>query len=657
VCGICGAYGLKGRPALEESEFDLMLASLKQRGPDATYRFSSDRVMLGNTRLAIIDVEGGHQPAKSEDGTIPVVFNGEIYNHALISREILKKKHVFNSRSDTEVLPHLYEELSERMFRELNGMFAIALYDSSNDRFILARDRLGEKPLYYGFANDTLYFASEPKALLVLPCFARIDPAAFCAYLRLEYVPAPFSIFKGIKKLPPGHFLSFERGRRTIGRFFEIPYTCEIKDERHAVSSLESLIEDSVRMRLISDVPLGVFLSGGIDSSLVAAMAAKHARGRVKTFTIGFEEPDFDESAHALRVARHLSTDHDMEIFSIDALAEKFEEAFAYLDEPLGDASYLPTWFLSRFAKKKVTVALGGDGGDELFFGYPTYIAHNLIRYYDRLPSGLARILSALVESFMPVSTSNISFDFKLRRFISGHRTRMTARHARWLGSFDDASGAVPLPALLSDDFQAIVAECPAEKFFSPILSSCGASGTFERIAYLDMFTYLSDDILVKVDRASMANSLECRAPFLDHRIVLQLARIIEKIKFDGVNLKKLLRKIALRHLPKEIVDRPKKGFGIPVGRWLKENVSRRAPLGRCGQSDRSGQCSHGGQLLPIARELLSAERISQAGIFRSDAVSKLLEDHISGKADNRKQLFTLIAFEIWRSRHGKAGF
>lgn len=616
MCGICGYIGPErdGTRAILEA----MTRTLVHRGPDDEGYFYGNGVGFGARRLSIIDIRGGHQPLHNEDGTIWVALNGEIYNYRELQEDLEKKGHQFSTRTDTEVLVHAYEESGPDFVRQLNGMFAFALWDGKEKRLVLARDRLGIKPLYYIESGKGLIFASEPKALLAHPdVSAKLNMEALKKYLVLEFIPSPHSIFQGIEKLLPGHILINEKGRARIERYWGLSYTkCGPPTEDEAADDLLHLLRSSVSLRLRSDVPLGVFLSGGIDSSTVAAVMAECAPGRVKSFSIGFDDPAFDESHWAEESSRYIGTDHRLQKLSPKKLLELIPHIGEVLDEPLGDASIVPTYLLSKFTREHVTVALGGDGGDELFAGYPTYQAHRLAGIFDRLPSSCVAAMRMGAEA-LPSSFGDWTWDFKAKRFFAGLSHVPPVRHHIWVGSFSPEE---------ADDV--IVQDCPCDPLGDAkrYWEECDSDSPVERAQYLDLKLYLQDDILTKVDRASMACSLEVRSPFLDYRIVEFLACLPSRMKLKGLTRKYILRKAAEGLLPSGIAGRKKKGFSVPVARWLN------------------------GELKELADALLNERRLNKEGIFRWDVVKRLLEEHRAGFRDHRKKLWTLLIFELWHN-------
>ena len=611
MCGICGVAG--GNPAGGRELVGRMCSALAHRGPDDEGSVHLDGVTLGMRRLSIIDLEGGHQPMPNEDSTVWAIQNGEIYNHLELRELLVAAGHSFNTQSDTEVLVHGYEEWGEAMVDRLNGMFAFAVLDRRRGVVLLARDRMGIKPLHYAIDGKRLVFASELKALLRDPALRReIDPVALDQYLAYEFVPSPRSIVLGIDKLQPAHILtwSVRDGTHRIRRYWspELGVADGHRSLDEESERLREVLRESVRKELISDVPLGVFLSGGIDSSAVAAMMTQLG-GDVKSFSVGFADRSFDESRYARQVAHHLGTEHRELTLEPDMLLGLIPKLPSLLDEPLGDASIIPTYLLSEFTRRHVKVALGGDGGDELFAGYPTLQAHRLAAYYLRAPRVLREgVVEPLVRR-LPVSRGNLSFDFRAKRFVGGARYPVAERHQRWMGSFNAQERAVLLAREVPHEVE------DGEAAYADPLN---------QVLALDMRLYLENDILVKLDRASMMASLEGRVPLLNNDFVEYATHLPLNMKLRRLRSKFLLKRALRGLLPEAILNRPKKGFGIPVAHWF------RGPLKE--------------QLLSV----LSPERIARKGFFDPAAVAALIGDHLDGRRDNRKQLWTLFAFELW---------
>jgi asparagine synthase (glutamine-hydrolysing) len=625
MCGICGVAGLPEH--VDQEVVFAMTATLAHRGPDDDGFFfdlqagRDSAAGLGFRRLSIIDLTTGHQPITNETETLHVICNGEIYNFKELRAGLQRRGHRFATNSDAEVIVHLYEEEGPRLVERLNGMFAFALWDSVQRRLLLARDRLGKKPLYYADVAGTVLFGSELKALLQHPaCPRSIDPEALSCYLAFEYVPSPLSIFSGVKKLPAGHLLEWHAGRSDVRSYWQprIPPEPPERSPQSWAADLREHLRESVRLRLVSDVPIGVFLSGGVDSSaIVATMAELVDPSAIKTFSIAFEERSFDESEYARLVAATYGTEHHEEVFTPSAMADALEPVVRTLDEPFADPSVLPTYLLSRFAHQSVKVALGGDGADELFAGYPTFAAHRVADLY-RLPSWLHRQLIQ-AAGLLPVSTDNLSAEFKLKRFLSAARERPEVRDQLWLG------------ALSHDDQRRVLIDQPSVDPLTRLVSdSNGATRAADRLTLQYLRYYLEGDILPKVDRASMATSLEVRAPFLDFRLVEFALSIPGELKLRRMGGKRIL-KLALKDtLPKQVLRRPKKGFGIPISLWLKHDFRW------------------------LVDELLEPARLRSQGIFEPVAVGALVADHLAGRSDNRKALWTLLMFQLWYENYGR---
>lgn len=632
MCGIAGWANKDSNQTKkfgDEALLHSMCERMEHRGPDSEGLWLEDGVALGMRRLSIIDLHTGEQPVYSEDKSIVAIMNGEIYNFWEIRKDLEKRGHKFVTQTDTEVIPHLYEEFGEDFVDSLNGMFAIALWDKNLKKLVITRDRFGEKPLYYGIFDDKLFFASELKVLLA---HSEINPEinleALNQYLSYDYVPAPLSIFEGIYKLPAAHKLIWKDGGFEIDRYWDLDFQKKTPKPtvNEATEQLQDLLSESVKMRLISDVPLGILLSGGIDSSAVAAFAVRHSTEKVKTFSIGFEEDSFDESKYAREVAAHLGTEHYEDILSVETAADLISEIGSWLDEPLSDGSLLPTFLLSRFVRRYVTVALGGDGGDEIFAGYPMYFAHKVAKIYNTIPQFIRSGLIEPVTNNLPVSTNNLSFDYKAKRFIASANHNQIERHHSWFGSFSGEQKE----KLLGENVKSSTSNLDIYKRARELANACNAENKIEKMQYLDMNFYLAEDILTKVDRASMAVSLEVRAPFLDHKVAEFASSLPFEYKLKGRNTKYILKQSVKDLIPQSIINRPKKGFGIPIAEWLK------------------------GRLNPLMNDMLSAERINKQGFFDSQYVEKLIKNHEKGISNNYKQLWTLLVFQIWFEKFGK---
>jgi len=605
---------------------------LKHRGPDDEGEVILDSsevsVGLGHKRLSIIDLSpAGKQPMANEDETIWITFNGEIYNFREIRKELEGKGHKFRSHSDTEVIVHLYEELGTKCLERLNGMFAFALWDAKQKSLFLARDRTGKKPLHYCVHRGHFLFASEIKALLQHPLVSReIDLKSLNKYLAYEYVPAPNSSFKAIKKLEPGYCLLFRGGAAVTSQYWDIPmedYPISDRTEAQYIDELKELLERAVTARLeAADVPVGLFVSGGLDSGVVAAMA-RRAKENLQCFSIGFEEASFDESRYAQQVARSLGIKHHLKVFRAQEMLHMVERLPEILDEPLADPSILPLYLLSQFAAEHMKVVLSGDGGDELFAGYQTYQAHKLVTFYDALPGFIKEFVKALAFR-LPVSHKYLSLDFKIKQFLKGVGVSSEVRFFLWRGAFSN----VERHALLRPEVRRELQNENAYEEIYRYVRKSGLTKELERILYLSMKLYLQDNNLVTVDRASMANGLEVRSPLLDRDVVDFVCRLPMEYKLNGLKTKYILKKVAEELLPRNIVYRKKKGFGVPLAKWLT------------------------GELREFMLDYLSQERIERQGIFPYPYVNQLLNEQLTMKKDNRELLWTLLVFQTWYERY-----
>lgn len=618
MCGICGALQRSGDPP-GRRDLERVNDRLRHRGPDEDGVFLDGPVALGMRRLSILDLEAGSQPMRDEATGIVLVYNGEVYNHKELRDELAAGGYPFRTRCDTEVVLAVLALRGPEGLAELDGMFALAAWDPRDGSVLLARDGPAIKPLYYELTRDRLVWASELLALAAWPGVSRaIDPEALGRYLAHEYVPTPRSILRSVRKLEPGTWLRVDRERERRGVFWAPPFRPPEprRDDQDLEAELRRLLEEAVERQMVADVPVGIFLSGGLDSSALAAAAVRR-NARVRTFAIGFGDPSFDESSHARRAAEHLGTEHHEERLDEAAALDLVPDVGRIMDEPLGDASILPTLLLCRFSRGEVKVALSGDGGDELFGGYPTYGAHLAARYYRLLgplgPGALAPIVGKL-----PVSHANLSLDFKAKRFVRGAHRSPPRRHLLWMGSFD--------PDRLAEILQPEVAAGLGDPWedVERLWRATDGGGAADRARRLDFLGYLRDDLLPKTDRASMSVSLEVRVPFLDLRLVRWAEGLPASRRFGMLRTKKLMRSALRPWLPEDLLRRPKKGFGVPMARWLQ------------------------GPLRPLVREMLDPEHLRRQGLFRPGAVTALVERHEMRRADERKRLWTLLAFQLW---------
>jgi asparagine synthase (glutamine-hydrolysing) len=593
---------------VKPAELHRMCETMVHRGPNDEGFYTLGHVGLGVRRLSVIDLDHGHQPAHNEDEAIVTVLNGEIYNFGQLREELARHGHHFSNRSDTEIIPHLYEEFGLDCVDQLRGMFAFAVYDARRDRLLLARDRFGKKPLYYATDNDAFYFSSEIKAILaVAPHLAEVDVEALMQFFCFNYIPDPGTIFKKIRKLPPGHLLEHSRGLVHVKRYWNLPAygTHEFSSEEECLQELERQLTEAVSIRLAADVPLGAVLSGGTDSATVVAIMSRLSSKPIQTFSVGFAERDFDERPYARRVAQRFDTEHH-EMVVEPSLGEDMERLTGMLDEPFADNSVLPTYYLSRLCREHVTVVLSGDGGDELFAGYDRHQLKLQPRNLDHLPEWAGRLYYAARNHVNP-RVAHLTLSGYLNRICfvpDGGRER----------------------SLFSAAFQESIRDCADPlNLFRLHMNQAPSSDRLGQLLYLDTKTYLPGSVLAKVDRMSMAASLEVRAPFLDHVFAEMVIRMPSRWKIQAGQEKYILKKLAERlGVPREAVYRPKQGFTMPMGPLLRNGIQ--------------------GELPAILLEPRTIER----GYFDPRALRKLVEDHIAGKEDHSVRLFQLLMFELW---------
>ncbi len=629
---MCGIYGYATRNGeIDPPIIYAMGRALTHRGPDDEGVMIDNsgpiRIGLGHKRLSIIDLSSnGKQPMCNEDETVWVTLNGEIYNYRELRKDLEARGHRFRSQSDTEVIVHLYEESGAGCLERLSGMFAFALWDAKQQSLLLARDRVGKKPLHYCATKGAIIFASEIKALLRHPEVGRdLDLHALNKYLAYEYIPAPDSIFRSIKKLEPGHYLAYRNGAIQCIRYWRIPLEdkpLQAGKESHCVAELRELLDRAVRRRLVADVPVGLFVSGGLDSGIVAAFAAK-AKDQLECFSIGFDEPSFDESGYAEQVAKSLGITHHVRVFNSRDMLDLVQALPRILDEPLADPSILPLYLLSGFAAERMKVVLSGDGGDELFAGYQTFQAHKLMEYYRLLPGFLRSGIKRLA-SHLPVSHGYLSTDYKIKQFLKGEGVSPEIRFFLWRGAF--ANGAKS--ALLSPELRRHLEGKDCYEDIDRFIAESGLTNALERILYLSMKLYLQDNNLVTVDRASMANGLEVRCPLLDKDVVEYVCRLPMHYKLNGFRTKYLLKRAAEGFLPQKIIYRQKKGFGIPLARWLNADL-------------KSFMLDH-----------LNEERIRRQGLFHYPYIKRLIDQQLAKSHDHREPLWTLLVFQVWYDKY-----
>jgi len=621
MCGICGIAFTNHERQVSEHVVRKMCDEIIHRGPDDEGIFVKSNFGIGMRRLSIIDLATGKQPISNEDGSIWIVFNGEIYNHIELRKELTAKGHQFRTQSDTEAIVHAYEEYGEDCPTKLNGMFGFAILDLRKRSLFIARDRLGIKPLYYYHDAEKFIFASELKAILKAEGVPRkVDPRALDAFLTYEYVPGPLSILKGISKLKPGYSLTFKDGKVAEREYWDVRFEEKECTESDLCEELRDLLQDAVKIRLMSDVPLGAFLSGGIDSSSIVALMAGEMDRPVETFSIGFKESSYNESSFARIVSNHYGTKHHEFTIEPNAL-ELTEKLVKQLDEPFGDFSIFPTYMVSKMAREFVTVVLSGDGGDELFAGYDTYIANRMGNSYQKVPGFVRNGIVSPLARMLPPTEKKKGLINRIKRFDEGMRLPQDLQHARWMIFLQSEEKN----RLYSKGFIHQLGDYQAQDTIRNYFGKANTSDQLNRQLYVDIKSYMVDDILVKVDRMSMATSLETRVPFLDHRFVEFSAKIPGSFKLRGKTTKYLLKKAMGDLLPQEILGRGKEGFSIPIKNWLKND------------------------LRDLMMDTLSPEKIKREGFFQPEYVEKLKNEHLQNKENHSHRLWAMVMFGIWQ--------
>ena len=620
MCGIYGILNFNKGP-VDQDVLKAMSDVLKHRGPDDEGIYINANVGLGHRRLAIIDLDTGHQPMHNEDKTISIVFNGEIYNFKDLKQDLEKKGHRFSTKSDAEVIIHLYEDYGTGCLKYLRGMFAFALWDGKKEKLFLARDRLGQKPLCYTEKNNQFIFASEIKAVLKVPGIQKkVNLEAMHHYLTYQYVPSPSTMFEGIKKLPPAHFLVWEKGKITIARYWELDFQTKVNMaqedyERH----IFNLLEESVKLRLISDVPVGAFLSGGIDSTIIVGIMAKLLTKPIKTFSIGFEERAYNELKFAGIAAKHFGTDHHEFIVKPDVL-KILPKLIWHYNEPFADSSAIPTYYVAQKTREHVTVALNGDGGDECFGGYPRYQAVKLAQFFDKIPDCLGKKFMGAVANSLPESSEQKTLLRRTKRFFQTLTLSPGKRYIHWISSFDNERKN----RLYSHDMKKAVGNIDSCHILEDIYSKIDSPDFLDKTFYVDIMSYLPDDLLVKVDIAAMANSLEARSPFLDHKLMESCAAMPSNLKLKGFTGKYILKKTFKDILPQQILRRKKMGFGVPISRWFRNEL----------------------------KDYLSGTLLDNISLKRSyfnqNYVKQLLGEHSQGRCDHGTRLWALLNLELW---------
>ena len=628
MCGICGKISVNGN--MSEELIRKMCGALTHRGPDDEGVYLNNKINgqtphaeigLGHRRLSIIDLSpAGHQPMANEDKTVWIVLNGEIYNYSELKGALKAKGHIFRSNTDTEVILHLYEEKGADCVKDLRGMFAFAVWDEKEEKLLLARDRLGKKPVFYSFKGGGLTFASELNALLQDAGISReVDIGSVDDFLGYGYIPAPFTIFNDVKKLPPAHVLIWQKGEIKIERYWRLDYSekLNLKEEEYCERVLD-LLKESVRIRLVSDVPLGAFLSGGIDSSVIVAMMAQVMDRPVKTFSIGFEDKSFDETGFARIIFKKFNTEHREFIVKPNAL-EVLPELIRHFGEPYGDTSAVPTYYLSKMTRRYVTVALNGDGGDESFAGYERYAAMKMAEQHKFLSSLSGRLLGKIIKN-IPESTNKKDNINRLKRFVNSAGMPAKDRYARIMSIFSEEHKA----CLYSDFLKKESSHKGRPDAIRQEYENLAIKDIVDSVMSVDLATYMPGDLLPKVDIASMSNSLECRSPFLDHKFLEFSAKIPSNLKIKGLATKYILKKSLKNILPDSILKREKMGFGVPVAGWFKN------------------------ELKGYAYDILLSGRAAGRGYFDKDKIKSILDSHASGKANNGAKIWCLLNLELW---------
>ena len=623
MCGIVGIVRNDGKP-VDEELLARMNNAIRHRGPDDDGFYVNGSVGLGMRRLAIIDLAGGAQPIHNQDRSSWIVFNGEIYNYLELREKLEKLGHTFYTNSDTEAIVHAYDQFGADCPKHLRGMFAFAIWNERNQELFIARDRVGKKPLLYAHVNGQLIFGSEFSALLLHPDVSRdIQPEALDYYLSFMCIPAPLTAYRAIRKLEPGHWLRWRHGEIELQRYWQPDFTKKVElSEEEAGERTVEILRDAVRVRLMSEVPLGAFLSGGIDSSAVVALMSQESSERVKTFSIGFDEQDFSELHHAKRIAEHVGAEHHEFIVRPDAL-EVLPTLVEHYGEPYADSSAVPTYYVAKETRKHVTVALNGDGGDESFAGYERYIAMGLTEKYRRVPSFLRESVIKETVNLIPSSPLKRSRVKSAKRLLDAVALPRVDRYARWVSVFNEQTKQ----PLYSDRFREQTRAADATGILGEWFRRANGIGVVDAMLLTDQMTYLPNDLLVKVDIATMAVSLEARSPFLDHHVIEFAASLPQNFKLRRLTSKYLLKKVLRKLLPSENLNRRKMGFGVPVGHWFR------------------------GKMQPFLREVLLSEKALRRGLFRPEAVKQLIELHVRGERDYSQQLWTLLMLELWFNR------
>jgi asparagine synthase (glutamine-hydrolysing) len=623
MCGIAGIVRADGAP-VDRDLLARMNETIRHRGPDDEGFYFADGVGLAMRRLSIIDLKTGRQPIHNHDKTAWIVFNGEIYNYRELREELERRGHNFYTDSDTEAIVAAYDEYGTDCPKHLRGMFAFAIWDERAKTLFLARDRVGKKPLLYAQVGGQLIFGSEFSALLLHPEISRdVDFEAIHYYLSFICVPAPLTAYRAIKKLEPGHSLLWRNGEIKMERYWQLDFSNKIKiSEAEAGERVVDLLREAVRVRLMSEVPLGAFLSGGIDSSAIVALMAQESSDQIKTFSIGFDEQDFSELHHARRVAEHVGADHHEFIVRPDAL-EVLPTLVEHYGEPFADSSAIPTYYVARETRRYVTVALNGDGGDECFAGYERYAGMSVAEKYARVPSAIRDGVIANIVKAIPGFEANHNPVRRTKRFIAGASKPRVERYLRWTSAFNEDHKR----DLYTDDFQHETSKFDIAGVYRPWFAKANGTGVIDAAMLTDTMTYLPNDLLVKIDIASMAVSLEARSPFLDHHVMEFAASLPENLKLRGFTKKYLLKRVLKQLVPEKNLTRSKMGFGVPIGHWFR------------------------GAMAPFLRETLLSEKALERGLFKPEMVHRFVNQHVDRKNDHAHRLWSLLMLELWFQR------
>jgi asparagine synthase (glutamine-hydrolysing) len=621
MCGIVGFVNADSK-AVDRGVLEGMNSCIVHRGPDEDGFYLKENVALAMRRLSIIDLAEGQQPIFNENRTKAIIFNGEIYNFQELRKDLESRNHKFYTNSDTEVIVHLYDEYGVDCLQYLRGMFAFAIWDETEETLFIARDRLGQKPLLYSHQkNGNLIFGSEFQAVLAHPEISReVDYNAIDSFLSYLCIPAPQTAFQQIRKLEPGHWLRWKDGELETKRYWLPDFSKKIKiSEKEAIEETTRILRESTKLRMISEVPLGAFLSGGVDSSTIVALMAQESNKPVKTFSIGFEEQDYSELKYAKKVAEHIGAEYNEFIVKPNAL-EVLPTLIEHYGEPYADSSAIPTYYVSKETRKHVTVALNGDGGDESFAGYERYAAMQIANLYHKLPRALRKVFVETPINLIPTSEVKRSRVRDAKRFLQAASLEKTERYFHWVTVFRENSKA----ELYTEDFRDRVAGNDASMFLNKWFAKANGSGILDATLLTDQMTYLPNDLLVKVDITSMANSLEARSPFLDHKVVEFAASLPENLKMQRFKTKSLLKKVAANLVPSEVIYRRKMGFGVPIGNWFRNEMK------------------------DFVKDVLLSDEALGRGIVKESVLRNYITEHIDGKQDYTFQIWTLLMLELW---------